>query len=135
MKIWGVPKEELVSIAEENGLIFTTCQGGEPKQVGKAVQGVLRPGVIDGVKMYQRHIVHNGRRINAVCAHGHYAFMLTVFNLYPDARIQSSWADYRGERDFNAKAVLASSRNVGSAYRPVEFGDTCDCETKVMKGR
>jgi hypothetical protein len=57
------------------------------------------------------------RRVAAVCWHGHRDFMREIFNRFPEARIKSALADYRGRMDFeqNYRSTAGTSNgwNVG----------------------
>ena len=67
------------------------------------------------------------RRIASVCWHGHYAFMRFLFELRPEARVQSYMADYRGREEFLSEAPETAYRNIGSAYYPLCLCDACFC--------
>lgn len=85
---------------------------------------------------------HQGRRIAAVCWHGHYAFMAAIFAADPDAELRTGIPDpdagrtpagamrtmiYRGAAGFAAKAPGTADRNIGSEFEPMTYGDACDC--------
>ena len=71
---------------------------------------------------------HTGRRIAAVCYHGHYAFMEALFQQVPTAVIVSSMMRYDGVEDFWYNAAHAGSRNVGSIAVPMSYDEACYCE-------
>lgn len=76
------------------------------RDMGIRVQGdagsfVLRP--LAGSDQW-RKIGHQGRRVNAVSWEGHYVFMERVLSIWPEGRIKSVVADYRGLQDFKQKA-------------------------------
>lgn len=79
---------------------------------------------------YQRtsaSMFHEGRRVAAVCWHGHRDFMRAIFARDPDARIKSHFADYRGARDFEDSFPSTAHRNVGSLMYPMFAKDVCTC--------
>ncbi len=67
------------------------------------------------------------RKVNAVCWHGHYEFMARLFVKFPNMRLKSAVADYRGVGDFNMLARQTGERNVGSEAYPVGAEDQCRC--------
>jgi hypothetical protein len=79
-----------------------------------------------------RRLGHTGRRVNAVCWHGHYAFMAALFALAPDAVIITASARYDGSGAFNREVGRydggrAYNQNIGSQFRPLTYGDACTC--------
>ncbi|GAA3751156.1 hypothetical protein [Micromonospora maritima] len=43
---------------------------------------------------------YNGRRLNAVCWHGHREWMRAIYKAHPDAVIRTALATYRGAKHF-----------------------------------
>lgn len=79
---------------------------------------------------YQRtsaSMFNEGRRVAAVCWHGHRDFMRAVFARDPDARIKSAIADYRGSEAFERDFPATAHRNVGSMMYPMFMKDVCTC--------
>lgn len=70
---------------------------------------------------------HTGRRVAAVCWHGHRAFMEALFNSVPHARLKSMVADYNGRLEFWAQHDATGDRNIGSIMQPRAYRDACDC--------
>lgn len=70
---------------------------------------------------------HSGRKIAAVCYHGHAAFMRELFARAPEAVLVSAQARYDGVRDFQAKACGVGEREIGSAFQPMQYSEACDC--------
>jgi len=68
----------------------------------------------------------NGRRINAVCYHGHLAFMQGIFEQYPLSIVKSTVTKYDGAADFQ-RAYDMGENNVGSMMYPQEWQYACDC--------
>lgn len=58
-----------------------------------------------------RKFSDNGRRINGVCWHGHYEFMVRVFQSNDFATIRASIAQYLGEKDFLAQTSHGESQD------------------------
>lgn len=69
-----------------------------------------------------------GRRVWAVCFHGHMDFMLRVFDKNVQATIISSIARYDGLRNFAEKFMRVGELNVGSMLEPVCADEACDCD-------
>lgn len=67
------------------------------------------------------------RKVNAVCWHGHYHFMREVFRINENARIKTSWQDYRGLESFLQDAPMTGFRNVGSLMFPAQAREVCLC--------
>ncbi len=72
-----------------------------------------------------------GRRVAAVCWHGHRAFMEALFNRAPAARLKGTMADYNGRLDFWARHDATGNRNIGSIAQPMAYRDACDCLLEV----
>lgn len=65
-----------------------------------------------------------GKRIAAVCYHGHAAFMRELFALAPAATLISIMERFDGVEDFKAKACNVGEKRAG----PHEtYGELCDC--------
>jgi len=75
-----------------------------------------------------RHISHTGRRVNAVCWHGHRDFMLKLFELCPDAILKTSLATYKGREDFLKQFESTGWNNCGSMAMPLTYRHACKCE-------
>ena len=91
MRASDIPSATLHAVARDMGI----------RVQGDANSFVLRP--IVGSDQW-RKIGHGGRRVNAISWEGHYVFLERVFNVWPEGRIKSCLADYRGLGDFKAKA-------------------------------
>jgi len=70
----------------------------------------------------------SGRRTVAVCYHVFRDFMKHILFFNPNARIKTAMNVYRGADDFLAKYEAVADNNCGSAFNPVCYGDTCECE-------
>lgn len=69
-----------------------------------------------------------GRRIAAVCFHGHAAFMQRVFNASPAAVVISKLARFNGVEAFQREACAVGEQNIGSTYRPLYLNEACTCQ-------
>lgn len=70
----------------------------------------------------------SSRRINAVCWHAFRDVFTELFDQYPDARIYTGLAKYRGRSEFYANYPATAHRNIGSMMYPMTMPETCDCE-------
>ena len=127
MLVYNVNPQDLQEAAYRAGVVLTGQQqqrDGTPIKSGRGLRFTLqlRPD-----KRYQRR-GFTGRRISAVCWHGHYAFMAALFERVPNARLVSAAARYDGKEAFEAFADRTGDRNVGSQVRPLSYRDACDCE-------
>lgn len=95
MEIRGVGEFTIRRVAQQ---INATCEHWRSTNLGFAF--VLRPK--HGSEMY-RGLGRNGRRANAICWHGHKAFMDEIFKHMPEAVIISTLARYVGEEDYRRK--------------------------------
>jgi hypothetical protein len=131
MNAWGITIAEARQIANNRGLRVD----GQDMTPGRG--GVSRCSFTlkldtdsrreDGSLPYQRvSLSGNGRRVAAVCWHGHRDIMRDLFQLHPDARLKSALADYRGAQDFEEKHLDTQGStnhwNVGLSY-----GEACVC--------
>ena len=93
MIAYNVDEQDLCRAAYRAGVVLTGQQqrrDGTPIKAGRGLRFTLLP---DG-KRYQRRS-YTGRRVNALCWHGHYAFMAALFERVPDARLVSAAAPLR----------------------------------------
>jgi len=119
MHVWGVSDADLSRIANEVGV--------EMRGTAKAFRILPIPG-----GRYQR-LSHDGtRRVHAVCWHGHRDFMVRLFDEYPEARLKSAMADYRGRDDFIETHEATASRNIGSIMNPTQYGMACLCHVEAL---
>jgi hypothetical protein len=79
--------------------------------------------------VYQRTSArHDGRRVAAVCWHGHRDFLRALFRLCPDAVVRTAIAVYRGAEGFEETFPATAHRNIGSAYMPCTMAEACLCD-------
>ena len=95
------------------------------KDRGAWLKFTLKP--VSKSDLYRR-VSHTGRRVNAVCWHGHRDFMLKLFELCPDAILKTSLATYKGKEDFLRQFENTGWNNCGSMASPLTYRDACNCE-------
>jgi hypothetical protein len=128
MKVWNVPAEELTRIVTtvsaerfDGNIRFKRT----PDPVGRAVAFTL---TVANSRGKGSRVGRGGRRICACCWHGHRDIMSAIFAEYPDARLQSAVADYRGRQDFEDSFEATGYANIGSQFEPLCHADACDCD-------
>ena len=137
MTVWTtLSPADLRQCASDIGVILTD-RGSETREipmVGRAYSFTLRPDSKQardeyGNLPYQRRSasVFRERRVHAVCWHGHRDFMREIFHRDPDARIKTSWADYRGKESFEDRFPATAYRNVGAPIYPQYASEVCYC--------
>jgi hypothetical protein len=105
MKIYDVSLADLERIAEnirapKTGISF---QGSDISNgAGYRVQGALKPksGYVNPYPRTSASYFYEGRRIAAICWHGYRDYLRAVFTEFPNARIVTVFADYRGLEGF-----------------------------------
>jgi len=128
VKVWSVTEAQLRDCAAEVGVELY-----ELREEGRALRFRIVPTAYKdarGDHKYQRvsvSVFREGRRVHAVCWHGHRDFMRAIFRANPDARIKTGIADYRGSDDFEQKFEATGDRNVGSLMYPMRMRDACKC--------
>lgn len=71
----------------------------------------------------------DGRRnVHAVCWHGHYNFMLRIFNLDATATFATGFDTWAGRNDFLDRAPMSGNANIGSIMYPLQYREACDCD-------
>lgn len=102
MYVWDVDRSTIEILAEDLNLTISNY-----REVGQAKAFVLRPNenTPERYRKYTRSFGSRGpRRVHAVNFQAHFDFMNELFERFPDARIKTSIADYRGAADFTRKA-------------------------------
>lgn len=130
MKVYDVPLHDLERIADRLGLAVSMSDVSNSR--GVRVCGRLVPNRdIPKPSRKYRKFSENGfsprREIHAVCWHGFRDFFLAVFDEFPNARIDTAMADYRGREDFRRTYPLTASQNVGSIMYPQYADEQCNC--------
>ena len=127
MKAWGTTEQDIRASADEVGLAI---HSDDVTPVGRALQFRLALGPDkDSYRSIKR-----GRRIAAVCWHGHRDFFRALYRRSPEARIKTALADYRGTDDFERIFPATGQGNVGSWAEPQAAQDACDCSFDVRLG-
>jgi len=75
---------------------------------------------------------HSGRKVHAVCWHGHLRFFRELYNLCPKAKIITSHAKYNSRDDLEDKKMVSYLYNMGSMFRPMQYGSACFCELRQL---
>ena len=137
MKVWTrLSSDEIREIAAEVGVkIHSDWSGNGIRKDGRAWSFRLAldssvPKRGNAGYKYQRtsaSMWNEGRKVAAVCWHGHRDFMRSVFTRDPEARIKTSWADYKGSDAFERDFPETGYRNVGSMMYPAFAKDICTC--------
>lgn len=70
------------------------------------------------------------RKIHAVCWHGHYEYLRRLFERFPNARVSTAFADYRGIRGFADNFEATGYRNIGAPVMPVSMREACYCHER-----
>jgi hypothetical protein len=68
-----------------------------------------------------------GRRVHAVCWHGHYAFFVALFVLCPIAKVRTALAKYDGYEHFWQTYHKTRSKNIGSTLSSWYYENACFC--------
>lgn len=134
MKVWGANEQEIRAAAKAVGVELFGWPNGHVSQDGRALRFRLsvdrtQPRGENGELPYQRISQSRmsgirGRRIAAVCWHGHRDFMRALFRTNPEARIKTALADYRGSEDFERK--FSGTYGNGNSYN-LDYGQACTC--------
>jgi len=71
----------------------------------------------------------DGRRAAwAVCWHGHWEFMMGVFDHDPNAIFVTRESTWDGVEDFLARAEASGTRNIGSQIMQASYNSQCNCD-------
>lgn len=127
--IVGNVTREQVQEAADNVRIRVSHEGIRPE--GRRWRLVLVPGVERQWQRTSPSMAGRGRRVNAACWHGYYAFMRELYRLAPDAVIRSTMATYRSADELEDTAWQSETRNVGSQVAPVPYSEACQCDQSM----
>ena len=122
MEIKGVPLWEVNRIAAECG--FKT--NARFNRRGKVVFRIFPTS--DRQRKLSTGWGSRGRRVNAVCWHGHRDFMYKLFDKFPHATLKTMLATYRGLDDFTKKFEDTGWTNDGPMIAPVFRREACKCQ-------
>ena len=70
---------------------------------------------------------NTGRKIAALCWHGHRDIMRALFAAYPNALLITAMARYDGRADFLDTYMATGRVNLGSIAAPLAARDACEC--------
>ncbi len=129
MEVRGLNLGQLESAATDTGAELYNVR--QKRQDGMGHAFVIRPLG----ELFRKYTPHTGRKVWAVCYHGHAAFMQRVFDINPDATIISAMERFDGVQDFREKACDVGDQNVGSSYQPAYFSTACKCDGALAEAR
>lgn len=108
------------------------------KNVGTRLQFRLAlarslPAVFPPDGIGYRRLSPSGRRIAAVCWHGHERFFRALLDFAPDCRIYTSFLrgnkpPYYDRQNFDATYLATGNTNAGSMMYPARYANLCECE-------
>jgi len=137
MKVWTtLTPEQIREVATSVGVkIHSDWAGSGIRKDGRAWNFRLaldstQPKRGNAGYKYQRtsqNSFYQGRKVAAVCWHGHRDFMRAVFRLDPNARFKTAIADWKGSEDFEDRFAQTAYNNVGSMMYPMFAKDCCTC--------
>ena len=121
MRIKGIDGYELGAIAHDIGVRVTV-----EADRGRFLRVRLFP-IGDHFRRTSASYFNQGRRVNAVCWHGHLAFFRKVYQTAPDAVIHTAMATYRSAEDLERDKWESYDKNVGPQIAPMSYGEACMC--------
>jgi hypothetical protein len=144
MKVWNVEPATIEAAARSVGVAVSpivrrgralqfTLRLADPHPANPAPGGRRRPSG----RPYQRRSPR-GRRIPAVCWHGHRDFFRTLFWMAPAAKVSTAQTRRlpRGERfytrDTFSERYPRTDANIGSLFEPAHYSDCCDCGSEAV---
>lgn len=122
MQVRGLDQQQLEQAATDTGLRLVNFR---PQGRGFAFTLGLEG------ELWRRR-APSGRKVAAVCYHGHAAFMQRVFQLNQDAVLISAQVRYDGRADFVAKACEVGQRMFGQA---TTYAELCDCTGSLAEAK
>ena len=120
MKWYGIQKEVAQEIAESLDINVEIEQRGVEKTYYLVR---LKPKG----ESYRKVNPVTGKKIYAVCFHGHFHFIRRLFLQFPDAKCITSFATYNGKDDFMDKYNNVGRLTVGSILTPYSLSECCHC--------
>lgn len=85
----------------------------------------LRPSATCKYRRVSAGFGRQGRRVNAVCWHGHREFFRALFALAPEAVVSTALARYTAE-NFES-AYPSTDRNIGPMVASMFHSEACSC--------
>lgn len=101
----------------------------ELRPVGRGYRFRLAP--LEG--KYQRtsaSYFNRGRKVHAVCWHGHREFFYALFQHVPDAIVITAMARYEGLVGFE-DTYPSTDRNIGPPVSPIHYSECCTCDADL----
>ena len=103
------------------------------QQVGRTgYRFVLRPLGDHYRRVSASVMFHDGRRVNAVCWHGHREFFSTLFEVAPECKVQTALTRSQPFGWYTAANFVDvytdTDRNIGAPVAPIAHSDACMCD-------
>jgi hypothetical protein len=152
MKVWGVYDDEIRELADSVGLRiqneyfhdpvwveqlerwqehgYTWTAGIRRDGAGYRFRLALRERLPTGELKFQK-IGFHGRRTSGVCWHGFREFLFVLFREFPDARVKTALADFRGREQFLMTYRYTRNR-VGWNFDTL---GSCVCQPRPQRAR
>lgn len=121
-----LPNILMTDIARDMGITSDHCHTGRrPKLRVAHYSAIGIPHQEYNVRLYPvtdryRKFSIHGRRINAICWHGHKRFMIRFFDEYPQATIRTALMEYNGYQSFLNRHIYTSDQSWNQ-------NSTCEC--------
>lgn len=130
----GVQVSELEAVAAQVGVRLNGLQASESRKWGAVVRFTLRP--IEGkFQRYNQLHYERTRKVNAVCYHGHCAFLDLLFDRFPAARVESASATYEGRDDYAEERGAADVWEGNDHWGRVRYSAQCRCADEEQATR
>lgn len=127
MKAYGI---ELLQLRKAAGLVHVDLyQVKALNKKGTGWQFTIRPSILYPEKWRSVNPV-TGRRVHAVCWHGHRAFFRKCFEYAPKARFKSTIETWNGSEDFESRHLASGFKNRGSMIAPFYVNQACRCDER-----
>ena len=94
----------------------------------------LRPNKNYRPDFFRKISPRTGNKLNAICFHGHLAWMTEIFTIKKYAHIKSTFANYKSAEDFfqGDKVQDTQERNIWKPDEHVSFSEACECSGEVQ---
>ena len=121
----GITPDELDKAATEAGVLLDN-----PRKEGRGTRFTLR---LAG-ELWRRYSP-SGRKVAAVCFHGHARFMQEVFAINPETTLITAMERFDGVEEFTQNACAVGERNAGSMYQPSAYAELCRCDGSLAEAK
>ncbi len=126
MVILGIDRHQLETAAESVGVALY-----ELNATGSGYRFTIRPHADpERRERYRRRsagYTSRGRKVHAVCWHGHRDFFRAVFELAPAAKARTAFARYDGAEDFESSFRATADHQIGPEVAPITIAEACSC--------